>query len=205
MSIIQKMKADLILNKGIFAGAKTSDRIIHDYKELKKIVNHCRGLGLRIVLTQGTFDMAHIGHGRYLQEAKNHGDILIVGVDSDEKVRARKGPERPVVPHVERLEMLTHLRPVDLVVLKEIHYPKYHLIKTVQPDVLIATRGTYDKKKLREVKKFCARVIILKPQATTSTSAKIRLMQINTAKKVGRTLTPKIMSAIEDALKELHN
>ena len=199
------MKADLILNKGIFTGAKTGDRIIYDYKQLKKIVEHCRGLGLRIVLTQGTFDMAHIGHGRYLQEAKSHGDILIVGVDSDEKVRERKGPERPVVPHVERLEMLTHLRPVDLVVLKEIHYPKYHLIKTVQPDVLIATEGTYNKEKLGEVKKLCARVIVLKPQATTSTSAKIRLMQINTAKKVGRTLTPKIMRAIEEVLGELHN
>lgn len=199
------MKADLILNKGIFTGAKTADRIIYDYKELKKIVEHCRGLGLKIVLTQGTFDMAHIGHGRYLQEAKSHGDILIVGVDSDEKVRARKGPERPVVPHVERLEMLTHLRPVDLVVLKEIHYPKYYLIKTVRPDVLIATEGTYNKEKLGEVKKLCARVVVLKPQATTSTSAKIRLMQINTAKKVGRTLTPRIMSAIEEVLKELHN
>ena len=197
------MKADIVLNKGIFAGVQSADRIIYDYKKVKKIVEHCRGLGLRIVLTQGTFDMVHIGHGRYLQEAKSHGDILIVGVDSDKKVRSRKGPERPVVPHDERLEMLTHLRPVDLVVLKEIHYPKYHLIKTVQPDVLIATEGTYDKNRLQEVKKLCAKVVVLKPQATTSTSAKIRLMQLNTAKKVGRSLTPKILKTIEDVLNEL--
>lgn len=197
------MKADLILNKGIFTGAKSDDRIIYDYARVKKIVEHCRGLGLRIVLTQGTFDMVHIGHGRYLQEAKNHGDILIVGVDSDEKVRARKGPERPVVPHVERLEMLTHLRPVDLVVLKEHHYPQFHLIKTVRPDVLIATENTYTKNKLQEVRKFCGKVVVLKPKATTTTSAKIRLMQINTAKKVGRSLTPKIISTIEEVLNEL--
>lgn len=197
------MKADLILNKGIFAEAKSGDRIIYDYRQLKQIVEHCRGLGLRIVLTQGTFDMVHIGHGRYLQDAKSHGDILIVGVDSDDKVRRRKGPERPVVPHIERLEMLTHLRPVDLVVLKEIHYPKYHLIKTVQPDVLIATEGTYTKEKLQQVKKLCGKVVVFKPKATTTTSAKIRLMQINTAKRVGRSLTPKILSTIEEVLNGL--
>src|SRR5690348_16107521 len=119
---------NLTISKGIFGLASNfTHRYIADYKKLKTLIDHCKGLGLRIVLTQGTYDMVHIGHARYFEEAKKHGDILVVGVDSDEKVRARKGPERPVVPQEERLEMVTHLRPVDIVVLKPLKAPKYSL------------------------------------------------------------------------------
>ena len=187
--------------KGIFGlGSNIKDRFVVDYSKLKKVVDHCKGLGLRIILTQGTYDMLHIGHARYLETAKNHGDFLIVGVDSDEKVRSRKGPDRPVVPHSERIEILSHLRSVDLVVLKEMHYPKWHLIKTVRPDVLIATAETYTKDQMKKLQKYCGKVIVLKPQATTSTSAKIRLLQINTAKKLEKSLTPKIMSVLQEVL-----
>src|SRR4051812_47052135 len=86
----------------IFGGASNfSERWIKDDTVLKKLIENCKGLGLKIVLTQGTYDMVHIGHARYFEEAKKHGHILVVGVDSDEKVRARKGPERPVVPQAE--------------------------------------------------------------------------------------------------------
>ena len=158
---------------------------------------------MRVVLTQGTYDMVHIGHARYFEEAKKHGDILVIGVDSDEKVRARKGPERPVVPQEERLEMVAHLRPVDVVVLKEHKHPKWHLIKTVRPDVLIATKETYNAKQLKELKKYCGEVIVLDPMATTSTSAKIRKLQIGTAKSLGQALTPKIMNIIEEVLGDI--
>src|SRR5271170_3759395 len=111
-------------NGGIFSiNSNFKDRFVPDYKRLRKLVEHCKGIGLKVVLTQGTYDMVHIGHARYFEEAKKHGDLLVVGVDSDEKVRARKGPERPVVPESERLEMVAHLRPVDIVVLKPINAP----------------------------------------------------------------------------------
>lgn len=194
---------NLVFNKGVLNTTRNNQRIIYDFQKLGKIVEHCKGLGLQIVLTQGTFDMVHVGHGRYLSEAKKHGDILIVGVDSDEKVKKRKGPERPVVPHTERLEMLTHLRPVDLVVLKELHHPKWHLIKTVRPDILIATKETYTKEKIKALEKYCGKVVVLEPMATTTTSAKIRLMQINAAKKVGHALTPKLIATIEEVLREI--
>src|SRR5271156_3110053 len=80
-------------------------RYVTNFAKVKMLVKHCRGLGLKIVLTQGSWDMVHIGHARYLEEAKRHGDFLVVGVDSDEKIRRRKGPDRPVVPEGERLEM----------------------------------------------------------------------------------------------------
>jgi len=177
-------------------------RYISDFKKLRETIDHLKGLGLRIVLTQGTYDMLHIGHARYFEEAKKHGDVLVIGVDSDEKVRARKGPERPIVPQDERLEMVTHMRSVDIVVLKEQNHPKWHLIKTVRPDVLIATKETYDSKQLKDLKTYCGEIIVLDPQATTSTSAKIRKLQISTAKSLGQSLTPKIMNIIEEVLGE---
>ena len=197
-------KSNIILDKSIFGQTSNfNKRYISDYLKLKETISHCKGLGLRIVLTQGTYDMVHIGHARYFEEAKKHGDILVIGVDSDEKVRARKGPERPVVPQEERLEMVAHLRPVDVVVLKELLHPKWHLIKTVRPDVLIATKETYSQKQLKELKKYCGEVIVLEPMATTSTSAKIRKLQIGTAKSLGQALTPKIMNIIEEVLGDI--
>ncbi len=128
-------------NGGIFGlGSNFKDRFIKDYNQLKETVEHCKGLGLKIVLTQGTYDMVHIGHSRYFEEAKRHGDMLVVGVDSDKKVRTRKGPDRPIVPESERLEMVTHLRSVDIVTLKEHQAPRWHLVKTVRPDVLIVKK-----------------------------------------------------------------
>ena len=178
-------------------------RYASDLKKLKKFVDHCKGLGLKIVLTSGTFDMVHIGHARYLENAKKHGDLLIVGVDSDQKVKKRKGPERPVVPEGERLEMLTHLRSVDLVFLKELKHSKWALIKAVKPDVLVVVKDTYDNKTIKELKSYCGKVVVSEYQATTSTSAKIRLLQIGTAKKLGTSLTPRIIKTIEDALEEI--
>lgn len=198
------MKNDtLIMNKGSFVESNSEGRIYKDYKKIKSLIEHCKALGLKVVLTQGTFDMIHVGHGRYLKEAKQHGDILIVGVDSDKKVKHRKGPERPVVPEDERLEMLSHLRYVDLVFLKELKDPKWSLIKAIRPDVLIATKQTYNAQQLKDLKEHCGKVVVLEPRATTSTSAKIRLLQIGTAKKLGQTLTPKLMKVIEDVLADL--
>ena len=193
----------LLKNKGHFNEMNSEGRVITDYKHIQKIVEHCKGLGLKIVLTQGAFDMIHVGHGRYLKEAKNQGDLLVVGVDSDKKIRHRKGPERPVIPQDERLEMLTHLRYVDLVFLKELADPKWNLIKAIRPDILIATQDTYNSKQLKELKQYCGKVVVLERKATTSTSAKVRKLQIDTAKKLGQALTPKIMKVIEDVLADV--
>ena len=167
------------------------------------MVAHCKAIGLKIVLTQGTYDMVHIGHARYFEEARKHGDLLVVGVDSDKKVRARKGPDRPVVPQTERLEMVTHMRSVDIVTLKEHNMPKWHLIKTVRPDVLIITKETLDKygsKKMKEMKSYCSKVVVLQPMAVTSTSAKIRLLQLKLAKRFEKAIVPKLADMISNAL-----
>lgn len=185
------------------APLSTHSAIILKIEDLIPILAKYRQAGKKIVLTQGSFDMVHIGHARYCEEAKKYGDVLIVGVDSDEKVRARKGADRPVVPQEERLEMLTYLRPVDFVVLKELDAPKLHLIKTVQPDVLIATAETYTPEQIENLEKICGRVIVLDPMATTSTSAKLRRLQIGAAKKIGATMSARLIGAMEEVLQEL--
>jgi D-glycero-beta-D-manno-heptose 1-phosphate adenylyltransferase len=174
-----------------------------DATSLPIILSKLRAKGKRVVLTQGSFDMVHIGHGRYLEQAKSYGDILIVGVDSDAKIKHRKGDDRPIVPQDERLEMLTYLKSVDYVYLKELDAPKYSLIKAVNPDVLVATRDTYTPQKIATLKKYCGRIEVLEPMATTSTSAKIRLLQMGAAQKISDTLSSKLISTIEDVLAEL--
>ena len=90
----------------------------------------------KIVFTNGCFDILHVGHIRYMQEASKLGDILIVGLNSDTSVKRLKGPERPVNNQDDRAEMLSSLEFVDYVVVFDEDTP-YELIKKVQPDVLV--------------------------------------------------------------------
>jgi rfaE bifunctional protein nucleotidyltransferase chain/domain len=178
-------------------------KMIFSSKNISSQVKKLRQAGKKIVLTQGTFDLVHIGHARYFAKAKTHGDVLIVGVDSDAKVKKRKGEDRPIVPEDERMEMLAHLRSVDLVILKDDTAPRWHYIKLIQPDVLIATKQTYSSEELVELEKYCGKVVVLEPQATTSTSAKIRRMQIGLAERIAADLTKRLTSTIDQAFKEL--
>ena len=90
----------------------------------------------KIVFTNGCFDILHVGHKRYLQQAATLGDILVVGVNSDASVRRLKGPTRPVNNEQDRAEMLSALGFIDYVVIFDEDTP-YELIKKIQPDVLV--------------------------------------------------------------------
>src|SRR6185295_11604675 len=93
--------------------------------------------GRRIVFTNGCFDLMHVGHTRYLQAARELGDVLIVGVNSDASVRAlKKAPDRPIVPQAQRAEVVAALGCVDYVVLFDEPDPAA-LIAALQPDVLV--------------------------------------------------------------------
>ena len=95
-----------------------------------------RSDGRRVVFTNGVFDLLHPGHVRYLQAARREGDALIVGINSDRSVRAIKGPARPIMPEVERAEILAALDCVDAVVVFDEETPA-EIIRLVQPDVLV--------------------------------------------------------------------
>ncbi len=103
--------------------------------ELVKICERSHG-SKKIVFTNGCFDLLHIGHVRYLQEAKKQGDVLIVGVNSDASVRRLKGSQRPIQNESDRAEILAALGCVDYSVIFEEDTP-INLIKTVKPNVLV--------------------------------------------------------------------
>ena len=105
--------------------------------QLLSVLSSERTKGKRIVFTNGCFDLMHIGHTRYLQAAKALGDVLVVGVNSDVSVRTLdKAPDRPIVPEVQRAEVLAALGCVDYVVIFDEPDP-LQLITAVQPDVLV--------------------------------------------------------------------
>ena len=96
-----------------------------------------RGQGERVVFTNGCFDLMHVGHTRYLQAARDLGDLLVVGVNTDRSVRTlNKGTERPIVPEQQRAEVLAALACVDYVVLFDEPDPG-RLIRDIRPDVLV--------------------------------------------------------------------
>jgi D-beta-D-heptose 7-phosphate kinase/D-beta-D-heptose 1-phosphate adenosyltransferase len=105
-------------------------------EELLRIIKDLKAKGKRIVFTNGCFDLLHVGHIRYLEEAKTLGDILVVGVNSDASVRKLKGPKRPVLPVIERTEILSGLGCVDYITTFDELDP-LALITFLQPNVLV--------------------------------------------------------------------
>ncbi len=103
--------------------------------DLHRTVLRLKAEGKRIVFTNGCFDLLHIGHVRYLREAKMKGDVLVVGLNSDESVSLIK-PGRPVTPEEQRAEILAALEMVDYVTVFDEPTP-YALIDLIRPDVLV--------------------------------------------------------------------
>lgn len=92
-------------------------KIVKDYDTLAKAIEGLRAVGYRVVATIGSWDLLHIGHVRYLLKAKECGDVLVVGADTDRAIRLYKGELRPVIPEAERTEMLSYQSCVDFVTL----------------------------------------------------------------------------------------
>ena len=102
--------------------------------ELAVAMDAERAAGKRIVLTNGCFDLLHVGHIRSLRAARTLGEVLVVGVNSDASVRSFKAPDRPLVPDVERAEVLAAIESVDYVVVFE-EPTAERLADLVRPDV----------------------------------------------------------------------
>lgn len=179
-----------------------ADRLVPSLEEMTRVVSHLRGLGYRIVLTSGSFDLIHLGHVKYLARAKELGGILVVGVDSDAKIRRRKGEDRPMVPESERLELLAHQRPVDLIYLKEEADPQWGLIKAVEPDVLVLTADhSYTPDQLSALEEVVGEVVVLERQSSVTTSERIRQMYMNLGDKLGPKLAEVLPGLIDETLR----
>lgn len=105
------------------------------FKDIAKELSAARA-GRKVVFTNGCFDLLHVGHVRYLQEARRLGDLLVVGVNSDASVKILKGPSRPIQNENDRAEILAALGCVDFTVIFTEETPA-KLIETVKPDLLV--------------------------------------------------------------------
>jgi D-glycero-beta-D-manno-heptose 1-phosphate adenylyltransferase len=201
MSLSSSSKTKKISNI-LSSEVNLNDRIIADQDHLLEIVHELKDKGYKIALTQGVWDLIHEGHALYLEKAKSYGDVLIVGVDSDELTRERKGNSRPIVPQKERISMLLHLRHVDIVTIRELNQDIGSLIRLVSPDVLITSKSTSDftAKLKKEYEPYCKKIVTLSPQATTSTTARIRNITIDGAEQLAcevRKITERFIKRIK--------
>ena len=144
---------------------------IKEKKQLLRIVKELKAKRKRIVFTNGCFDLLHIGHVRYLEEAKALGDVLVVGLNTDVSVRKLKGPKRPILPEEERAEILSGLGCVDYITLFHEMDP-LKLITSLHPDVLVKG-GDWAKEQIvgREVVEMSGGEVVIIPfveKASTS-------------------------------------
>ncbi len=129
-------------------GVRPASEKIVTREELAQRVALWKQEGKRLVFTNGCFDLLHVGHLHYLQKARGMGDLLIVGVNTDESVRQLKGEGRPVVPEQERAELVAGLECVDYVVL--FGEPTAEaLLRLIQPDYYVKG-GDYTERNLPE-------------------------------------------------------
>ena len=137
-----------------------------------------RAAGKRLVFTNGVFDLLHVGHVRYLAQARELGDALLVAINSDKTVRELKGPRRPIFDQAERAEILAALRHVDYVTVFDDVSPR-SLISKLLPDVLVKG-GDYQLDEIHgreEVEAAGGKVISLPFVDGASTTALIERMR----------------------------
>jgi rfaE bifunctional protein nucleotidyltransferase chain/domain len=150
---------------------------IYTRERLKEKIDQLKKEGKKIVFTNGCFDILHVGHTRYLREAKKAGDIMILALNSDESVRSLKGEKRPLIPESERADVVASLESVDFVTIFHETTP-LKLIEYLMPDILVKGGDWAEEKVVgrESVNKWGGRVIIIpeiKGSSTTNIIEKI--------------------------------
>lgn len=113
----------------------TADKIV-DLNSAKKLVNDWKSAGYKVVFTNGCFDIVHLGHIEYLEKARQKGDKLILGLNTDASVKKLKGEKRPLVDEYARSRMMASMQFVDAVILFDEETP-LELINEIMPDILV--------------------------------------------------------------------
>ncbi|WP_098008857.1 D-glycero-beta-D-manno-heptose-7-phosphate kinase [Bathymodiolus thermophilus thioautotrophic gill symbiont] len=152
----------------------SSDAHIKTHDEITILSAELRSKGKKIIFTNGCFDLLHAGHVRYLETAKSFGDVLILGLNSDQSVTALKGANRPVNTQSDRAYILAALEAVDYVVIFNEDTP-YHLIKAIQPHILVKG-GDYAGKEVvgQDIVEELKLVQFVNGKSTTKTIEKIQ-------------------------------
>jgi len=156
------------LNKSI------SDIHIKTQSEIASLSSELKLKGKKIVFTNGCFDILHAGHVNYLEKAKNFGDILILGLNSDRSVKSLKGKGRPINTQNDRAYILAALKAVDYVVIFDEDTP-YDLIYSIKPDILVKG-GDYAGKKVvgQEIVEELKFIEFIDGKSSSKTIAKIK-------------------------------
>jgi D-beta-D-heptose 7-phosphate kinase / D-beta-D-heptose 1-phosphate adenosyltransferase len=151
-----------------------SEDHIKSFHEIESIVTHLKNKKKTIVFTNGCFDILHVGHIKYLEEAKKFGDILILGLNSDSSVKKIKGPNRPINNQSDRAYILASLEVIDYLVIFDDDTP-YKLIEFIQPDVLVKG-GDYEGKDVvgQDIAKKLEIVKYIDEKSTTRTIKRIQ-------------------------------
>ena len=145
---------------------------------LKDKLEELRKKGKKIAFTNGCFDILHVGHVRYLREAKKTADVLVLAINSDSSIRSIKGEKRPLMNEKERAEILAALECIDFVTIFHELTP-LELINYLKPDILIKG-GDWPEEKVvgrEEIKKWGGRVAIIpevEGKSTTNIVEKIK-------------------------------
>ena len=161
------------------------NRKIRSLDELKKISTRLKKEGKKVVFTNGCFDLLHIGHIKYLQKAKEFGDVLVVGVNSDNSVKKVKGPKRPLLPQEERAKILAALEYVDYVTIFSALTPE-KVIEALKPNVHVKG-GDYQPEDLPEarmVESYGGKVMVVNEIEHRSTTELINLILNRFAKEL---------------------
>jgi rfaE bifunctional protein nucleotidyltransferase chain/domain len=157
---------------------RSKDKVITDRKSLAAILAGLRASGKLVVLTNGVFDLLHVGHTRCLEDAKSRGDILVVAVNTDKSAEALKGKGHPVVPEEERMEVLAALSFVDYVTCFE-EASADALLQQLQPN-LYAKGSDYTLKTLPEkdtLKALDIKAVFVGDKKSHSTTKMIQKIQ----------------------------
>jgi rfaE bifunctional protein nucleotidyltransferase chain/domain len=185
-------------------GINKEDRIILDNEDLAWVVGVLKLEGLKVGYTSGVYDMFHVGHAKYLEKAKEFCDVLILAVDSDELVKKDKGPKRPIVGLEERIDILIRNRSVNIITVRNVKDDPFKLIKKIKPNILVFSKTTQSRRPtfIQDMKKayknYVDNIIVLPPQAETSTTARIRTLTMDASEELGK----KIVTVVEEHFKD---
>lgn len=183
-------------------GVNKEDRVILDYNDLAWVVGVLKLEGKKVGYTSGVYDMFHVGHAKYLEKAREMCDVLILAVDSDELVKKDKGPKRPIVGLEERIDILVRNRSVNIITVRYAKDNPYMLIKKIKPNLLVFSETTQNRRPnfIREMKKgykgYVDEIVVLPPQAETSTTARIRMLTMDDSEELGT----KIVAVVQEHL-----
>ncbi|HNR87821.1 MAG TPA: adenylyltransferase/cytidyltransferase family protein [Spirochaetota bacterium] len=152
--------------------------MVHSLAAIQEIVASSRAAGTTVVLAEGCFDVLHVGHVRYLEDARRHGDLLIVSLNSDRTITELKGPGRPLVPEDERAEVIAALRCVDHVFIFDSSSSR-ELLAAVEPDIYAkgtdyTPEGLIEREGLHE---FRGRIVIVGDEKTHESTTMVRKLQ----------------------------